>query len=210
MEVIYRSVESIAAEAENRTIRGCAVVFDSWSRDLGGFNEIIRASSITQDLLNQSDVIMNINHDDDKMVARWYRGTGTLNLELREDGLYFEFEAPTTQLGEELLFNVRNRNLFECSFAFALDPSDETSQRWYREDGAIRREINRISNLVDCSIVTHAAYAATSCSTRGHTPEDIDVNECIRQYDEEQRNLEFEKVVSKLDRMKQEMENIPQ
>ena len=209
MQVIYRSIDNVNAVPESRTISGYAVVFDSWSRDLGGFQEIIHRGSITQDLINQSDVIMNINHDDDKMVARCNKGTGTLRLELREDGLFFEFEAPTTQLGDELLFNVRNRNLFECSFAFALDTEDETCQRWYREDSSIKREINKIAHLVDCSIVTHAAYAATSCATRGLKPEEIDVNEQIRKYDEEeQRKLKEQELVSKLDRMKSEMENI--
>ena len=61
MQVIYRSIDTVNAESESRTINGYAVVFDSWSRDLGGFQEIIKRGSITQDLINQSDVIMNIN-----------------------------------------------------------------------------------------------------------------------------------------------------
>jgi HK97 family phage prohead protease len=207
MQVIYRSIDNVNAVPESRTISGYAVVFDSWSRDLGGFQEIIHRGSITQDLINQSDVIMNINHDDDKMVARSYKGDGTLRLELREDGLFFEFEAPTTQLGDELLFNVRNRNLFECSFAFALDTNDETCQRWYREDSAIKREINKIAHLVDCSIVTHAAYGATSCSTRSLNTEDV-TSQIQKFEEEEQRKLEQEKILSKLDRMKADMENI--
>lgn len=209
MKLIYRNVESLGVNDESRTISGKAVVFDSWSKDLGGFNEIIKRGSITEDLLFASDIIMNVNHDDDKMLARWNKGNGTLNLELREDGLYFNFDAPPTPLGDELLYNVRSGNLFECSFAFALDPHDESCERWYREDNSIKREINKISGLYDCAICTHGAYAATHCQTRGLDVEKIDVTEKIKALDEaEKRELEEknQEIMAKLDAMKLEME----
>lgn len=151
---------------ESRTIEGYAVRFNEWSRDLGGFTEIINSGAITQELLDNSDVIMNRDHSDDKMLARWNKGKGTLGLELREDGLYFRFDAPTTELGNQALYDVRNGNLFECSFAFSIGNEDK-SERWYRDaDNTLKREINNISGLYDCSLVTHAAYPTTSCSAR--------------------------------------------
>lgn len=179
MNKIYRNIEIRAAGEDSRRLEGQAVVFDSWSRDLGGFHEIIRSSAITEDLVNTSDVIMNINHDDNQMVARWTRGKGTLQLELREDGLWFSFDAPQTERGNELLWNVRNGNLTECSFAFSL-PQNDTCQRWYRENGDLKREITEIGGLYDCSIVTLAAYPATSVSDR----ELIDIELINRSLDE--------------------------
>lgn len=75
-KVLYRAISELRSvdNADSRTITGYAVVFDTWSRDLGGFYEIIRKSAITEELIKQSDIIMNVNHDDDKMVARWLRG----------------------------------------------------------------------------------------------------------------------------------------
>lgn len=178
MEIIRRNIEIRAAE-DSRTISGYAVVFDSWSRDLGGFTEIIRSSAISQELLDASDIIMNINHDDNQMVARWTRGKGTLRLELREDGLYFSFEAPETERGNELLWNVRNGNLSECSFAFSL-PANDSCQRWFRDGNDLKREIFEIGGLYDCSVVTLAAYPATSVSNR----EQIDVEAIKRSLDE--------------------------
>lgn len=167
MEKIYRSATDLSANNDSRIIEGIAVSFNNWSRDLGGFTEIIRSGAITQELIDNSDVVMCVNHDEDKMVARSRNGKGTLLLELREDGLHFMFEAPTTTLGDELLYNVRNGNLFECSFAFTIDGKDETSERWYRTDNnELKREIFKINGLYDCSIVTHAAYPSTSCSAR--------------------------------------------
>lgn len=151
---------------ESRTIEGYAVRFNEWSRDLGGFTEMIMRGAITQELIDNSDIVMNRNHDDEKMLARWNKGEGTLNLELRDDGLYFRFDAPTTELGNQALYDVRNGNLFECSFAFSLD-NDDTCERWYRDaDNQLKREINHISGLYDCSLVTRAAYPTTSCSAR--------------------------------------------
>lgn len=181
MEIIRRNIEIRAAEDENsRLIEGVAVVFNSWSRDLGGFTEIIRSSAISQELVDNSDVIANINHDDNQMVARWNRGKGTLNLELKEDGLHFSYEAPKTARGDELLWNIRHGNLTECSFAFTL-PNNDTCQRWYRgEDGELKREINEIGGLYDVSVVTLAAYPATSVDNR----ECIDVEAIKRSLDE--------------------------
>lgn len=163
------------ADDDSRIIEGYAIRFNEWSRPLGGFIEVIKREAVTDELLQNSDIVMNINHDDDKMVARYTNGTGTLNLELRDEGLYFTFTAPPTPTGDELLYNVRVGNLSECSFAFTIN---EGGDRWYREDDTLKREILNINGLYDCSIVTHAAYPTTSCSARGQemvkTAEEVD------------------------------------
>lgn len=180
MEIIKRNIEIRAAE-DSRLIEGVAVVFNSWSRDLGGFSEIIRSSAISQELVDNSDVIANINHDDSLMVARWNRGNGTLNLELKEDGLHFSFQAPETERGNQLLWDIRHRNITECSFAFSL-PNNDTCQRWYRdEEGGLRREIFEIGGLYDVSCVNLAAYSATSVDARS---ENIDIEAITRSLDE--------------------------
>ena len=180
MNKIIRSSKEIRAHADSRTIDGYAVVFDSWSRDLGGFTEIIRQSAITQELLNESDVIANINHDDNLMLARWIGGEGTLKLSLDEKGLRFEFDCPETERGNQLLWDIRNGNLFECSFCFAL-PDNDTCQRWFRdESGSLKREITQIGWLHDVSIVSLAAYPATSVANR----EQIDIEAITRSLDE--------------------------
>lgn len=201
MNKIYRSNSLTTADENSRTISGYAVVFDSWSRDLGGFYEIIRKSAITEELLNRSNIIMNINHNDEQMLARWVEGSGTLRLELREDGLYFEFDAPETERGNELLWNIRNGNLYECSFCFSL-PNNNTCERWYREDGQLKREITEIGGLYDCSIVNTAAYPATSVANR----EEVDVEAIVRSLDEAEAQEEAaeeearkQEIINKLD-----------
>lgn len=196
-KVLYRAISELRSNTESRTITGYAIVFESWSRDLGGFYEIIRKGAITQELINRSDVIMNVNHDNDKMVARSVNGEGTLKLTLDDTGLRFEFEAPPTPLGEELLFNIRSGNLFECSFAFSLSGSD-TCERWTKDENMLRREILEIGGIYDCSIVTVAAYGATSCHTRGLETEIINTQDILRNMDNKEKLNQLEEEIKKL------------
>lgn len=180
-KIIFRSTD-IQSEKESRIITGRAIVFESWSKNLGGFYEIIHRGAITQELIDKSDIIMNINHDDEKMVARSRQGKGTLSVSLRDDGVYFSFEAPTTSRGDELLYNVRNGNIFECSFAFTIT-DDLHSERWYVDsDNVYRREINVIDGLYDMSLVIHGAYGDTNCQTRCADNEVLNPGDKITEY----------------------------
>lgn len=180
-KIIFRSTD-IQSEKESRTITGRAIVFESWSKNLGGFYEIIHRGAITQELIDKSDIIMNINHDDEKMVARSRQGKGTLSVSLRDDGVYFSFEAPTTSRGDELLYNIRNGNIFECSFAFTI-PDDIHSERWYVDsDNVYRREVNVIDGLYDMSLVIHGAYGDTNCQTRCADNEVLNPGDKITEY----------------------------
>ncbi len=180
-KIIFRSTD-IQSEKESRTITGRAIVFESWSKNLGGFYEIIHRGAITQELIDKSDIIMNINHDDEKMVARSRQGKGTLSVSLKDDGVYFSFEAPTTSRGDELLYNIRNGNIFECSFAFTI-PDDIHSERWYVDsDNVYRREVNVIDGLYDMSLVIHGAYGDTNCQTRCADNEVLNPGDKITEY----------------------------
>ena len=162
---IYRSVGSLEAEGqESRRISGYAIVFDSLSRpmvDSKGtvYYEKISRDAISQELIAASDITMNIDHDDSRLLARWKQGEGTLNIELREDGVFFSFVAPDTVLGDEVLYNVRNGNYFECSFAAGVSDDDIIQ---YREGGQYIEEIRNIKALYDLSIVVRAVYTDTS------------------------------------------------
>lgn len=161
----YREINLDIPQEETRTISGKCVCFESWSEDLG-FRELIHAGAITQDIILSSDIIANYQHDDNKMLARCKNGQGTLNLELREDGLYMSFEAPQTPLGDEILYHLRAGNLNAMSFCFSM-PDEGESQRWYKnEEGVLCREINKIGALYDVAIVQRPAYSATNVSAR--------------------------------------------
>lgn len=152
-------------EGDSRLIEGCAIVFDSVSEDLG-FREIIDSTAITQELIDNSDIYLNFNHDDDKILGRWNKGHGSLNVELRKDGVYFSIEAPKNDLGDTVLEYLKRGDVDKCSFCFWIDCDDEEAETWTYEDGVAIRTIHKIAGLHDLSIVWTPAYSETTVSAR--------------------------------------------
>lgn len=152
-------------EGDSRLIEGCAIVFNSVSEDLG-FREIIESTAISQDLIDNSDIYLNFNHDDDKILGRWNKGHGSLNVELRKDGVYFSIEAPKNDLGDTVLEYLKRGDVDKCSFCFWIDHDDEEAETWTYEDGVAIRTIHKIAGLHDLSIVWTPAYSETTVSAR--------------------------------------------
>lgn len=144
---------------DSRKVSGYAVVFNSLSEDLGGFREIILPSAITQETINNSDIIFLLDHKQDRgILARSTKGEGSLRLSVDDKGLYFEFEAPNTALGDELLEGLKRHDYSKCSFAFVVGEDE------YKKDnnGTVIRTIKSIRQLYDCSVVVNPAYEETS------------------------------------------------
>lgn len=158
-EYIKRSKEN------NRMIEGCAVVFNSPSQDMGFF-ETIEEGAITEETIRNSDIYATLEHDKSRgILARSRYGVGSLKLELRDNGLYYSFEAPHTQLGDELLEYISRGEITTSSFAFVIDQND--GEEWYRnKDNQLCRKIKKIHRLYDVSPVFEPAYLATSVTTR--------------------------------------------
>lgn len=152
-------------ESESRTVEGYASVFESESENIGWI-EIIHRGAITEDTIKNSDVFAKFNHDNNKILARSKYGNGSLLLEVDDNGLRYKFEAPNTELGNELLEYLNRGDITSSSFAFTIDQKDPTSERWYKKNGTIYRDIYKINKLYDVSPVFQPAYEATSCSSR--------------------------------------------
>lgn len=151
---------------DNRHIEGYAIVFNSLSNDLGGFREIIERGAITDELINNSDIVCLMNHDIKKgLLARSYHGRGSLKLDIDEHGLHYSFEAPKTALGDEVLEGIRRGDISKCSFAFVCGEDNWTKD----ENGEYIRHVKKIKNLYDVSLVYHPAYDETEvkADTRG-------------------------------------------
>ena len=157
------TIDSITQNPESRAVSGYAIIFNSESKDLGGFNEVIEPSAL-EGVLERSDVLCLLNHNEDKgVLARWNQGKGSLTLEVDERGLKYSFEAPNTALGDELLEGIKRGDISTSSFAFKVGKDNWTK----RSDGKYLRNINSITSLLDVSPVYRAAYEATSVNTRG-------------------------------------------
>lgn len=154
---------------DTRTIRGTAIVFNSQSELINEqgitFYETITPEAVTPELIAESDIVMLYNHKKDAgVLARSKRGTGTLKIWITETGVDFEFEAPNSPNGDNILESVKRGDLDACSFAFR---TKEGGDVWQKIGSIYHRTIRAIAQLADFSIVVNPAYSATTCNTRG-------------------------------------------
>ena len=153
------------SSASGRTVSGYAVRFESESVNMG-FVEIIHRGAITDETIKSSDVFALLNHNENTVLARCNRGTGSLTLKVDNDGVFYEFEAPNTANGEELLEHIKRGEISQSSFAFTVSTEDGAEKWTKRSDGIIVREIFKIERLYDISPVYQPAYTETTCSKR--------------------------------------------
>ena len=154
-------------EVSDRLVSGYAVVFGTWSNDLG-FYEMILKGAITEDTIKRSDVICKLNHDDQKVLARSKYGEGSLILEVDDKGLKYTFEAPRTQYGDELLEYLRRGDITGSSFAFTIE-EDEFSYQWPFDkdaDPVLCREVIKVDKIFDVGPVFTPAYEKTSVANK--------------------------------------------
>lgn len=163
-----RSIET-AFEQNDNIIEGYAIRFNSVSEILYDkekrrfFREIIDREAINQELIDNSDIKFLFNHDKERLLARRNKGTGSLNVELREDGVYFSFEIPSTSIGNDLKEMIKRGEVTTCSFAFV----DGDNIEWDFSDREIpTRVVKSIRGLFDLSAVFDAAYSETEISCR--------------------------------------------
>lgn len=163
-----RSIET-SFDSKDNVIEGYAIRFNTVSEILYDkekrrfFREIIDREAITQELIDNSDIKFLFNHDKERLLARRNRGTGSLNVEVREDGVYFSFEIPDTTIGNDLKEMIKRGEVTTCSFAFV----DGDSIEWDFSNREIpTRTVKSIRGLFDLSAVFDAAYSQTEISCR--------------------------------------------
>lgn len=151
-----------AAENESRTVVGSAAVFNVQT-DLRWFKEMIDPGAFDEVLADEShDVVALFNHDDNMVLAR--RSSGTLKLWKEENKLMYQFDAPNTTAGNDLLESLKRGDIRSSSFQFEV-----SEQKWQFDDKDDRndvRTIMKVSKLWDVSPVTFPAYEDTDVAKR--------------------------------------------
>ena len=157
-----RSITSeLTISTDSRLVEGYALLFNTESRDLGGFVEIIEPTSL-DGVIEKSDVFCVLNHQNERgILARSNKGLGSLILEVDETGLKYLFEAPNTALGDELLEYLKRGDITGSSFAFVVN-----EDKWENRDGSYLRKIKSFDLLFDVSPVFSPAYEETSVAKR--------------------------------------------
>ena len=167
---------------QSREVNGRAIVFGVRSVNLTPWSstrvvyEVLEPGCLTQELINRSDVIYNLNHNSSVLnVLGRFRNSekDTLKLELRADGVYNSCELPQTTAANDALELIKRGDINGQSFAFEDDWEDtENGVSYERTNETIDgkevwvRHVKRIIGLYDVSIVTHPAYEQTSVATR--------------------------------------------
>ena len=154
----------LRSENGGRHISGKAISFDTQSNDIG-FIEILHRGCISQELIDSSNIVFLYNHDYNQVIARANKGKGTLNIDLRDDGVYFDLEVPNTTMGNDLLENIRLGNITQCSFGFSY-ANEEGAYKDEKIDDVWYRNVYKIGKLYDLSAVTYPAYDDTYVNAR--------------------------------------------
>lgn len=154
----------LRSENGGRHISGKAISFDTQSNDIG-FIEILHRGCISQELIDSSNIVFLYNHDYNQVIARANKGKGTLNIDLRDDGVYFDLDVPNTTMGNDLLENIRLGNITQCSFGFRY-ANEEGAYKDEKIDDVWYRNVYKIGELFDLSAVTYPAYDDTYVNAR--------------------------------------------
>jgi len=156
----------LRAKPESRTIFGTATVFNS-AYDMGWYEEEMDTEALAN--ADMKDVVALFNHDQNMVLAR--TSSGTLKLDVTGNAMEYEFEAPNTTLGNDLLEMVRRGDVYQSSFAFTVD-----KEKWEENTGnKPKRIIRSIKKVYDVSPVTYPANPDTMVAKRSYeATKDID------------------------------------
>lgn len=163
-EVICRSFEIQTREADIEEgkkelwVEGYAVRFNSptvlFEYDGVEYKEMIDARAF--DDCNMSDVIFNYNHSG-KVMAR--TRNNTLQLEVREDGLFIRARLDGTEEGRRLYDEIKGGYIDRMSFQFTI------REESYSQDDHMWT-VYKLKRLYDVSAVDIPAYDDTSIEAR--------------------------------------------
>ena len=166
-QVELRSADDAEGKAK---VRGYAAVFNKESENLGSdnyqFREIIEPGAFSDVL--KDDVRALLNHDPNFILARSKAGEGTLRIGQDETGLWYEFDAPDTQAGRDLMESLKRGDIDQSSFSFTVEKG---GQKWEEKEDPegrtfIKRTIQKIARLLDVSPVTYPAYQDATVALR--------------------------------------------
>ncbi len=157
-EVETREADIEGSDIKELWVEGYAVRFDSPTVlfEINGVEYKEQIDSRAFEDCNMSDVIFNYNHGG-KVVAR--TRNHTLQLEVREDGLYIRARLDGTEEGRRLYDEIKGGYIDRMSFQFSIreESYDKENHMW---------TVRKLKRLYDVSAVDIPAYDDTSIEAR--------------------------------------------
>lgn len=184
-----------APKVTGRTVEGYAIVFNQESRVMydrekkRAFVEIIEKGAVTDELLRSCDIKALLEHNKERLLARCFRGMGSLALEIDEYGLKYRFEAPNTVDGDFAVEMISRGDIFGSSFAYYTDDKDKTKVTYSMKDGLLVRSVHKIDRISDISPVSNPAFFGTDVTVRSMDAIEKELNPVYNEYLIELNNL---------------------
>ena len=135
---------NIDIKVESRRIEGF-IPYNSESSDIG-FYEVLDPHCFDKTLRESKDIRALFNHTDESILAR--TKNNSLHFENREDGLYFNFEAPNTTIGNDVLEMAKEDLLSGTSFGMIV-----MNDEWRTVEGRQCRKVKE-ARLIEVSVLT--------------------------------------------------------
>ena len=173
-------IREAEGEQESRVIEGHAVVFGQRSVNLVPWSsyreiyEVMEPGSITQELINRSDVVLTAFHNNEMIFGRCVNGNGTLKMGIDEKGVWVRCELAKTRAADDILELIRRGDVCGMSFCYTADEDDNEHGVSYErtaetgENGkeVWLRHVKQCNGLYDVTIAGHPAYQGTDVSNR--------------------------------------------
>lgn len=165
---------------ESRVIEGHAVVFGQRSVNLVPWSsyrevyEVMEPGSITQELINRSDVVLTAFHNNEMIFGRCVNGKGTLQMGIDQKGVWVRCELAKTQAADDILELIRRGDVCGMSFCYTADEDDNehgvsyerTEEKGENGKEVWLRHVKQCNGLYDVTIAGHPAYQGTDVSNR--------------------------------------------
>ncbi len=171
-------------------IEGKAVCFEDptvlWKDGDTEYKEIIARDAFSD--CDMSDCFLKYNHNDTVMAMARTKNK-TLQIDIREDGVYITANLANTTAGRDLYELVKRGDIDKMSFAFTIreESYDRDAHTW---------TVRKIDKLYDVAAVTVPAYENTSLYARRH--DDVEALR-VKEVESLQRALEQRKIKLKLE-----------
>lgn len=160
------------SEKKGHVIEGLAAVYEQETRIadyFGEFIEVIRKGAF--DDCDFSDVRLLVNHDFNGIaLARSRRNNksdkpNTMQLSVDDAGVHItaDLDTENNEQARAVYSAISRGDMDGMSFCFYVE---EDGQRWTKEDGVERREILKVSKVIEVSVVNFPAYSGTNIDAR--------------------------------------------
>lgn len=131
-----------------------AILYDSWSVDLGGFRERIMPGAVKLD----NDLLALFDHATDKVLGR--SSAGTMTARQDDTGVNFTAYPPNTTWAQDLRVSMERGDIKGCSFRMLVD-----KDAWYVQDGQVLRDVLEC-RVTELTVTSMPAYPETTAEAR--------------------------------------------